>query len=179
MNTNAKIWRNFRLLVFYVLQISIYTKLFFTYLRDPHVFFQLAVFELGSIIIDLFKGFYKYAVNFYEAFIEATWGEKSSWFSFFDMVMAVIEISFKIFSLSMFMIKFNYPIAWARDIIFAIASGMKRIREYIKGRRLIKKVRKFKKVKAKEEEVCGICLIKIVEGKQLPCSHVFHESCLV
>jgi hypothetical protein len=143
----------------------LYSKLFIIFYKDGSVFHQLVVFELGSLIIDLFGGFYKYLVNFYEAYIEDCWHQKSSWFSFCDMLMAVAEISFKIFSLTLFMLRYNYPIAWARDIIFSVSTGIKRISEYIKGRRLIKKVKKFKTVKPDEGEVCGICLIKIDNGK--------------
>jgi hypothetical protein len=165
MTSGAKIWRNFRLLVFYVLQIGLYVKLFLEYFRDNSILTQLMVFEFGNLALELIKGFYKYAINFYEALIEAEWAWKASVFSFVDMLLSVVDITFKVYSLAMFMVSYNYPISWARDVLYSISNGMKNIREFAKGRRLIKKVRKFKNVAVEGDEVCGICLLPINEGK--------------
>jgi len=125
--------RNFRLWAFFVVQIFSYSKLLARFLGESTVFNYLVIFELGNLLIDLFGGFYKYTVNFYEALINATWSTKHSWFSFVDMILACIEIIFKVTSLGLFMLKFDYPIAWARDLIIAVGNCFKRITEYSKG----------------------------------------------
>lgn len=107
--------------------------MFARFVGESKVFNYLVMFELGNLLIDLFGGFYKYTVNLYEAIIEASWSSKNSWFSFIDMILATIEIVFKVVSLALFMIKFDYPIAWARDLIIAVGNCFKRITDYCKG----------------------------------------------
>lgn len=120
-------------------------------------------------------------INFYEAFIETTWSEKGTWYSTIDMIISLIEIGVKFSLLILFMVFYNNPIALSRDIIFSVFGCIRDVKEWFKGRKLIQKVKKFQtmKVDTGEEEVCGICLLKLDHGKKLPCGHIFHESCLM
>ena len=181
MSTNKKVWRNFRLLVFYAIQLAVFYNLTFMFFPFKNAYQLLVGYELVSIQFYLFRGFYKYSVNFYEAFIETTWAKKGTWFSTIDMLISILEIGVKFSLLLLFMAFYNYPVSFARDILNSISNCVKNVKGWFKGRRLIRRVKKFRTVKLdrNEDESCGICLLSLEKGKMLPCGHIFHESCLV
>ena len=167
------------MIIFYAIQISVYWVLIRKWIFSGDLYLELAVFELISIFASLIQNGVKFAVNFYEGFIETQFHEKKQWFMIWDLIILGVLVLFQIAFVFKLSYKHNYPILLARDFMFSIVKGMNLIKGSYKGFKLAAKVKTFKSVDM-PEEICGICLYPITsKGRQLPCGHVFHESCLM
>lgn len=170
-----------KLMGFYVVQIFVYSWVFYRFIGHKSFFSEIVVFEVGSMTFYLLLNGFKYSVNYFEFL---TFSNYQSWknqlFLFSDLIIHLVKIVFQIVCLIRFTVFYNYPIFWARDIFLSVMISLEYIKKYLQSIKIIKSLNKLQSISLHDRnEDCGICLQRMKKGSQLPCGHYFHKECLV
>lgn len=170
-----------RLMVFYVLQIMLYGYLFKQFMWERTFFHEIIMFEIGSMLFYLALNGFKYAVNYIEFVTLSNFSDwKNRMFLFSDLIIHLSKIVFQLVCLIRFTVFYNYPVFWARDIFMSVMISFEYVRKYVQSLKIVRGIDKLKTVSMEDrQEDCGICLQRMKNGTQLPCSHCFHRECLV
>lgn len=129
-------------MAFYFLQVSIYSYLIRKWFKVESLYYELVIFELGNIVLNLLQNGFKFFISTYEGITEANYASKKSLFLLWDLLLTLVQVTFQCYCLFRFTYKYNYPIFWARDIIVSIAKGIKLSSDYVKSLKMVGRVRK-------------------------------------
>ena len=170
-----------KILVFYAVQFWLYLRLFRMYMWERTFFYEIIVFELGTMLFYLFLNGFKYLVNYIEFIcMENLSSRKSRLFLFSDLCIHLCKIVFQMLCLVRFTFYYNYPVFWARDIFLSVMISVEYVKKFFNSLKMVEVIDSLPvQSLANKNEDCGICLQRMTEGTQLPCKHFFHRDCLV
>lgn len=130
-----------RLFVFYWLQIAFYAFLFKRFFWEKSFFYEIIVFEIGSLLFYLVLNGFKYTVHFLEfATLSNMYTFKNRLFLYSDLIIHLSKIIFQLVCLVRFTILYNYPIFWARDIFLSVLISFEYIKNYLHSMRMVNRI---------------------------------------
>ncbi len=128
-----------KLLLFYYLQIGVYSYIVKLYFWERSFFHEVVMFETVSLLFYIIQNGFKYTVNFLEhVTLSNMQTSKNRLFLFSDLIIHSIKITLQMIFLIRFTYYYNYPIFWARDIFLSLAISYEYIRKYIHSLKMVK-----------------------------------------
>lgn len=132
-----------KLLLFYFLQVGLYSYIVKLYFWERSFFYDVVMFETVSLLFYIIQNGFKYTVNFLEyATLSNMQTSKNRLFLFSDLIIHSIKITLQIVFLVRFTYYYNYPIFWARDIFLSLAISYEYIKKYIHSLKMVKGIDK-------------------------------------
>merc|ERR1711953_72663 len=141
-------------------------------------------FEYAILLTVAVTAFVKFILHTIDLQSEDPWENKSMYMLYLDLVMSLVRlILYLIFIGTMFKIH-TLPIFALRPMYLAIRKFRKCLSDIVLSRRAIAQLEVYPNATEAElanDNICIICREEMLPGssaKKLPCTHIFHASCL-
>lgn len=152
--------------------------------------------EYYILLLSLFSTTVRYMLHTIDSFREHPWDKKTTYLLYVDIVVGILRLALYIeFTLAMWSLH-PFPLFIARPIYLSVRALKKAVRDVLMSRRAIRYMNTVFRdatsadLAASSDTVCIICREEMQASsgtgqqnpsavlKRLPCSHIFHVSCL-
>ncbi|TPP65604.1 Synovial apoptosis inhibitor 1 synoviolin, partial [Fasciola gigantica] len=157
---------------------------------------SLVFLQYYILLLSLFSTIVRYVLHTIDSFREHPWDKKTTYLLYVDIVVGILRLALYIeFTLAMWSLH-PFPLFIARPIYLSVRALKKAVRDVLMSRRAIRYMNTVFRdatsadLAASSDTVCIICRedMQVSSGtaqpnpssvlKRLPCSHIFHVSCL-